>query len=130
VVGTTVIASLGSLAFVLYRLFASILNVDIVQNTASALSAPVGALIVAAGVAIYHGLALRHDQALRDDVAPAEPKEPASTEAADDIATAPAPARRLLVLSGPSNNDLDATVAAIRAALPPELSLESSPPED
>lgn len=130
VVGTTVIASLGSLAFVLYRLFASILNVDIVQNAASALSAPLGALIVAAGVAVYHGLALRRDQALRANAASAEPTEPAAAEAAADIATAPSPAQRLLVLTGPSSTDLDATVAAIRAALPPELSLESSPPED
>ena len=89
VVGTTVIASLGSLAFVLYRLFASILNVDIVQNAASALSAPLGALIVAAGVAVYHGLALRRDQALRADAASAEPTEPAAGEAAADIVTAP-----------------------------------------
>ncbi len=35
VVGTSVIASLGSLAFVLYRLFASILNVGSSQNAAS-----------------------------------------------------------------------------------------------
>ena len=35
-----------------------------------------------------------------------------------------------LRLTGPPNADLDATVAAFRAALPPELSLESSPPED
>ena len=40
VVGTTVIASLGSLAFVLYRLFASILNVDIVQNATWPVGAP------------------------------------------------------------------------------------------
>ena len=46
------------------------------------------------------------------------------------LPTAPSPAQRLLVLTGPSSTDLDATVAAIRAALPPELSLESSPPED
>ncbi len=81
-------------------------------------------------MAVYHGLALRRDQALRADAASAEPTEPAAAEAAADIATAPSPAQRLLVLTGPSSTDLDATVAAIRAALPPELSLESSPPED
>jgi Domain of unknown function (DUF5671) len=130
VVGTTVIASLGSLAFVLYRLFASILNVDIVENAVSALSAPIGALIVAVVVAIYHGLALRRDQALRAEPAPPEPTQGAAAEATAIPATAPAPARRMLVLSGPSNADLDATVAAMRAALPPELSVETNPPDD
>lgn len=129
VVGITVITSLGSLAFVLYRLFASILNVDIVENAVSVLSPPVGALIVAAGAAIYHGLALSRDQALRSEAVPSEPAEPADVEAADTPTTA-VPARRVLVLSGPANADLDATVTAIRAALSPELSLESRPPED
>jgi Domain of unknown function (DUF5671) len=130
VVGSTVITSLGSLAFVLYRLFASILEVDIVDNAASVLSAPLGALIVAAAAAIYHGLALRRDQALRAEAARAEPMGGAVAEAPAIPAAAPAPARRVLVLSGASDADLDATVAAIRAALPPELSLHSSPSED
>ena len=124
VVGTTVIASLGSLAFVLYRLFASILNVDIVENAVSALSAPVGALIVAAAVALYHGMALRRDQALRAETPSVEP----APETVPEVAAAPV--RRQLVLSGPTSADLDAAVASLRAALPPELSLEASPPED
>ena len=127
VVGATVIGSLGSLAFVLYRLFASILGVDIVQNAVSALSAPVGALVVAAGVAVYHGFALRRDQALRAEGTPAEPAEGIATQEAEPTA---APARRVLVLSGPAEADLDATVTAIRAALSPGLSLEAGPPED
>jgi len=127
VVGVTVIGSLGSLAFVLYRLFASILGVDIVQNAISALSAPVGALVVAAGVAVYHGLALRRDQGLRS-TEPAQP-EPAAGVPAGDAETPPdaEPVRRILVLSGPASSDLDAAVGAIRAALPAELSLEDSP---
>jgi hypothetical protein len=129
VVGTTVIASLGALVFVLYRLFASILNVDIVENALSALSAPIGALIVTAAVAIYHGMALRRDQGLRAEAAAAEPTEGAATAPEIPVGS-PSPVRRLLVLSGPANVDLDGAVATIRAGLPPELSLESSPPED
>jgi hypothetical protein len=129
VVGTTVIASLGSLAFVLYRLFASLLGVDIVENAASALSAPIGALIVAAAVATFHGLALRRDQALREEDAPAEAPTPIGAEAAA-VPTTTADARRVLVLSGPPEADLDAAVNAMRTALPPELSLEASLPED
>lgn len=130
VVGITVIASLGSLAFVLYRLFASILGVAIVENAMSALSAPIGALIVATAVAVYHGLALRRDQALRAEASSAVQAEGAAVETAEIPPAQETPARRVLVLSGPANADLDATVAAIRAALSPELSLESGPPED
>ena len=129
VVGLTVIASLGSLAFVLYRLFASILGVAIVENAVSALSAPIGALIVAAAVAVYHGQALRRDQALRAESASAMPAEGVEAESAEIPSAQETPARRVLVLSGPANADLDATVAAIRAALSPELTLESDPPE-
>ena len=130
VVGTTVIASLGSLAFVLYRLFASILNVDIVENAVSALSAPIGALIVAAAVAIYHGLALRSDQRLRAEAAPAEPTEVEVAGSPEPPPVSAAAIRRKLVLTGPTNADLDATVAAMRAALPPELTLEANPPDE
>ena len=126
VVGSAVIASLGSLAFVLYFLFASILDVGVGGSFVSALSAPLGVLIVAVVAAIYHGLALRRDQALRAEGAQAE----AGAAAAGEIATAAAPHRRVLVLTGPPDADLDVTVAAIRAALSPEMSLESGPPED
>ena len=129
IVGTTVIASLGSLAFVLYRLFASILGVDIVDNAISALSAPLGALIVAAGVAVYHGLALRRDQALRDERAVEEPME-AEVPPPTGMPAQDGPARRVLVLSGPPDADLDAAVAAIRSGLAPELSLEAGPAQD
>lgn len=129
VVGLTVIGSLGSLAFVLYRLFASILGVDIVQNAVSALSAPVGALIVAAGVAVYHGMALRRDQALRAEPAGTEATD-AGPEAAAEAPMVSPPARRVLVLTGPADADLDSAVTAIRAALAPGLSLENEPPND
>jgi hypothetical protein len=39
------------------------------------------------------------------------------------------PVRRQLVLTGPPGTDLETTVAAMRAALGPELRLEDDPPE-
>jgi hypothetical protein len=36
----------------------------------------------------------------------------------------------VLVLTGPPDADLDVTVAAIRAALSPDMSLVSGPPDD
>ena len=62
---------------------------------------------------------------------------PAGTEATDAgpeaAAEAPMvspPARRVLVLTGPADADLDSAVTAIRAALAPGLSLENEPPKD
>jgi hypothetical protein len=50
--------------------------------------------------------------------------------AAEAAAGEALPERRVLVLSGPPDADLDAAVAAMRATLSPELTLERSPPED
>jgi hypothetical protein len=121
VVAAALIVSLASLAYLLYRLFGSILEVQQSDNTASAISAALGALMVGAALAIYHGVGVRRDQHLRTA---------ASVAAAGVAATQPpplvpaAPNQRVLVLSGPPGTDLEATVAAIRAALAPELQLE------
>ena len=122
VVGVSVIVSLGSLAFVLYSLFAAILDVGFIENPISATSGALALLSVAVVAAAYHALVLRGDQDLR-----AETVGEAETTAAEGAAS---PARRVLVLTGPTNADLDATVAAMRAALPPELSLEANPPDE
>jgi hypothetical protein len=110
-----ILSGLGSLALILYRLFGAILGADISGNAVSELSTPIGALLVALAVAAYHGLLLRRDDALRATATP--------------IAPAPAarpPDRRALVLSGPEGADLDATIAAWEAGLPPGYRLESS----
>ena len=78
--------------------------------------------MVAVVAAAYHALVLRGDQDLR-----AETVAEAEATAAEGAAS---PARRVLVLTGPTNADLDATVAAMRAALPPELTLEANPPDE
>jgi Domain of unknown function (DUF5671) len=122
VVGLSVLAGLGSFAFVLYRLFGSLLGANSFGNAPGDLAEPLGVLIVAVVGAVYHGLALRRDQELRAESEP--------VGAAADAMVATGAAQRVLVLSGPSRSDLDAAVIAIRAALPAELSLEDNPPED
>jgi len=119
VVGVSVIVSLGSLAFVLYRLFATILSPGSLDNQGSETSGALSLLLMAVVAAAYHALVLRGDQALRAETVGEAVAMPAGDEASL--------ARRVLVLTGPTESDLDATVAAMRAALPPELSLETNP---
>jgi hypothetical protein len=123
VVAAAVVSSLGSLALVLYRLFGELLGASLSGNAVSELSTPIGALLVAAAVAIYHGITLRRDMALR---AGAEP-EPVPSET---LAGAPTPApsvgelRRTLVLSAPAGGELDAAVETLRGHLPQGYRLE------
>ncbi len=104
VLAASIVAGLGSLAVVLYRLFGSLLGANLSGNPVSELSTPSGILIVAVAVALYHGLALRRDLALRAGAAP-PPTEPAAPQ-------------RSLVLSGPPGSDLDGTLEALRGGLP------------
>jgi hypothetical protein len=123
VVAAAVVSSLGSLALVLYRLFGELLGASLSGNAVSELSTPIGALLVAAALAIYHGVTLRRDMALR---AAAEPE--AAPSEAPGAAPTPAPVagelQRALVLSAPPESNLDAAVAALRAHLPPGYRLE------
>jgi hypothetical protein len=125
VVAVALIASLGNVAYLLYRLLSSVLRVDLTDNVASEIALPLAALVVAATLAIYHGLVLRRDQALRGAAASAvAPSEEAETPGEPSV-----PMRRRLVLTGPPGTDLETTVAAMRAALGPELRLEDEAPE-
>jgi hypothetical protein len=131
VLAAGLMVSLASLAYLLYRLFGAILNVERSDNTASAIAAPLGALLVAAALAIYHGLAVRRDQGRRAASSAAAPDLAAAEDAAaPSPATQGSPTRRVLVLSGPPGTDLETTVAAMRAALAPELRLDEGPPAD
>ena len=120
VVAASLIVSLGTLAYLLYRLVGLILEVEVFDNLASAIAMPLAALIVAGVLAVYHGLVLRGDQAVRTAAEAAAPVE--GTPAAGPAA--PIAAERVLVLSGPPGSDLEATVATMRAALSPDLRLE------
>jgi hypothetical protein len=107
ILAASVIASLGSAALVLYRFFGAILGANLGGNTVGELSTPIGVLVVAGIVALYHGQVLRRDLALR---AAEIPPEEATAGAAE--------AQRHLVLTGPPGSDLGTALADLRACLP------------
>jgi hypothetical protein len=114
ILAASVIASLSSAALILYRLFGSILGANLGGNPASELSTPIGALLVAGAIGLYHGQALRRDAALHR----------VETEAMPPV-VAEAPGRGL-VLVGPGGAESEAAVAALRAALPPGYRLDDA----
>jgi hypothetical protein len=111
----SVIASIGSLGLILYRLFGSLLGVSLAGNPVSELSTPIGILLMAVAVAVYHGVAQRRDSAIRAAQAQESPAPQA----------APAPGRRL-ILSGPLDANLDQAISGLRATLPPGYRLEET----
>lgn len=131
VVGGSLLASLASLAVLLYRLFNAILGVDQFTNAASTISAALGALLVAAGLAAYHGIAERRDHALREAVPIAGAPAPTAVEGAEATAPTeePAPAERAFRMRAGSAAQLDAALAALRDGLPAGVDLEELPAE-
>jgi hypothetical protein len=135
VLGASILASVGSVAFILYRLFGTILGIHFGDSVVSALSTPVGALVIAASVAIYHGLLLRQDLPIRA-AREARPMPPGATPAAGgitaapeesgDVATSPGGpgltgdrgAQRTIVVVADTSEALEAAVEALRRALP------------
>jgi hypothetical protein len=114
----SLVVALGSAALILYRLVGTLIGANLEGNAVSALSTPIGALVMAAVVLGYHGLLLRADMALR----PVEAAAPAPSPVM--LAGAPAGVQRTLELVGPEGADLDAALAAARAALPEGVRLE------
>jgi uncharacterized protein DUF5671 len=113
ILAASVIASLGSAALVLYRLFGAILGANLGGNTVGELSTPIGVLVVAGIVAMYHGQVLRKDLALR----PAEVQPEGATAGS-------AAAQRRLVLIGEPGSDLGLALADLRTHLPPGYRLD------
>ena len=113
ILAASVIASLSSMALILYRLFGTILGANLGGNAASELSTPIGALVVSGAIALYHGQALRRDMAVR-----------AAEAAPERASTGSAEASRRLLLVGLAGSDLDATAAGLRADLPPGYRLD------
>jgi len=115
VFGAALVTSIGSLALVLYRLFATALGVLLPGNSVSELSTPIGALATAVVVAVYHGLTVRTDTAIAK----------AAVDAGVPDAPGAAPGvSRILVLRGPASGDPTAVIAALRDALPPGFDLD------
>jgi hypothetical protein len=140
VLGVSLIASVISLAVILYRLFNLLLGVRLGASVVSELSTPLGVLLVAAAVAAYHGALVRRDARLRSAVAPVPAAGPPGLPAAAPATIAPAPApgspaapgapkaavpaSRTLVLRAGSARELDAILGSLRASLPPGARLE------
>jgi hypothetical protein len=125
-VAGALIVALATAALILYRIVNTVLGEALGGNAVSELSTPLGILLAAVVVLAYHGLLLRADQARR----PASDGEAAPAVEAVSVAipgeSDEVPARRTLQLLGPLGSDLDAALAAARAALPDGVSLEDA----
>ena len=116
VVAVSILAVIGSGGVILYRLFGTIFGATLGGNAVLELSGPIGALLVAGAVALFHGVVLRRDQALRTGMDAALREEAAPV----------AGATLTLRLSGPPDEDMEAVVAKLRAELPPGYGLEAT----
>ena len=133
--GVALVVALAAAALILYRFVGIALNAGLGGNLVTELSTPLGALIVAGAVLVYHGLQLRGDLALAAPAAAADAAAGPTVEAGGGVIgdeapmAAPGPAvidatgatvmeRRALELIGPPGADLDAALAAARSALP------------
>ena len=119
--GAGLAASVGSGAFILYRLFGSALGVVGGPGVASDLARAFGIFVVAVGVALYHGLLVRDDVRARAHATTtvAAGISVDLPSGADPATTAPSWAERPLVLRTEPGVDPDTALAAARAALPP-----------
>lgn len=102
--GGAMIALLGGLSVILYRVLSALLNVSGRGDFVSDISGPTGIAVVALLFLLYHGLILRSDLRTRP-------------------AAGPRPATQRLVLSGPPGADLDRVVTELRAGLPEGFAL-------
>lgn len=118
VFGAALVTTIGSLALVLYRVFAVALGVLLPGDPVSELSTPVGALLTALVVAVYHGLTVRSDATIAARASGESPGE------GEGRASGAARVSRLLVLHGPADSDPHAAVSALRDALPPGFELD------
>lgn len=120
----SVVAALAGATLILYRLVGTVIGANLTGNAVSALSTPIGALVMAAALLAYHGTLLRADQRLRPAVAPAAVLAVAVPEGSAAAVAVGAGSRRTLELVGPEGADLDAALMAARAALPDGVRLE------
>ncbi len=117
VVGAALITGVPSAAFVLYRFIDTLLGGG-GSRLAPDVATPLAVVLVVGLVAAYHGRVLLDDlRRAPESAKPGEGTAPARTTAATSLD---------LVLRGPDDADLDAIVKALRAQLPPGVSLEGA----
>ncbi len=107
ILAATLVAMLVSLAIVIYRTIADILGVTSGTNLASSMSRPLGIVIIAVVLFVYHLQVLRGDLATR-----------ASAEAGVTTVRVP------LTLIAPVEADIEGTLSDLRTHLPAGYRLE------
>jgi hypothetical protein len=117
VVGASLLASVPAATFILFRLFDTLLGAGGDFRLLVELSSPIGLVIVAAAIGLYHGRVL-----LADVRATAQVPASGSIE--------PDPLTMTLALRLPGGTDVPALVAAIRGVLPVGAVLEGSAVDD
>lgn len=110
--GVALVVALAAAAAILYRLVGLVINAGAGGSIVSELSTPIGALLGAGIVLLYHGLALRADLRLAVATAP-----PGAESITADSSPSPLVRRRDLALLGPADQ-IDAALEAARTALP------------
>jgi hypothetical protein len=145
VLAVSLVAAVGSLAVILYRVFNLLLGIPLARSVISELSTPAGALLVAGAIAAYHGVLVRRDMRPHagrtaeglvagpegdrlPPVGAAPTPEGASASALEPSPQTPPaplpPASRPLVLRASSPGELDGIVATLRSILPPGARLD------
>lgn len=122
VTGGSLLAAVPSAVFVLYRSIDSALGGGMASGTE--ISMPIAILVVGVIGAVYHGQLARWSH--RSVPAPI-------TTPGVALPGGPAVATRTslrLALRGPTDSDLEAVAATLRAHLPPGVTLESEPPRE
>ncbi len=113
VLGASVVAAIGGMGVLFYRLFGSVFGAFLSSDVAGDLAIPLGTLVVAAAAGSASGLLMRRDQAVRPApaVAPAVPPP----EPAPMLPPGPQPERPPLLLSLPAAGPVSVTDSAQRA---------------
>ena len=111
VLAASILSGIVAAGVIFYRLFGGLFGIPQAADPVVELSGPIGTLVVAAVIGLYHGTRLRRDQAIRDRV---------------EVPAAPAlPVQMIVRLRGHEGADLPALVAALRAQLPQGYAVET-----
>lgn len=122
-VAVALVVALAGAALILYRLAGIVFGAGLGGNLASELSTPLGSLVAASAVLLYHALQLRADLALAASVTEqAAPAEPGGLPSAPSAPTVEAGASRLAspVEAGSSGVASPVEAGASRVASPVE----------
>jgi hypothetical protein len=134
VLASAIVAGLASTGLVLFRLFETLQGTELAPSAIAELGFPIGILVTAVALGLYHGTLVRRDIALTAQRAPATGTVedaapvgaiPATTEQSwESEGGAVMPEGIALTLRGPDGPDMDAALEAARRGLPEGYRLE------